>query len=615
MIASRKSFAVFALTTLALLAAAVADAKSSTLKAIPLTLRRVATVNLAQVAARPLISPAFDPSLYATAVNRRIPRPSLASAAGADALIRTAALASPEAQSVPFAPSTAPTIFGFNGLNALDTAIGNGLNVDAPVTKFGIEPPDQGLCVGNGTVIEMTNLEFREFSTTGTPLGSAINLATVFGVPSTDFLSDPKCYYDAPTTTFFFTTTDLTDLTHQSFLLVGAMPAASSTVTTYKIDTTNDGSNGTPSDDGCPCFGDQPLLGADANAIVVSANEFSEPNLPLAFNGAEIYLVSKSDLAASVVTPRTFLFDAPIPLAETFGISMQPAASPDGAFDTANGGTEFLMNSLDFVGVGDNRLAVWALTNTCVLASPACADPLLITAPPRILRVRAYKIGNNFSARQPAATTMIPYGNATGNFTVERIDANDDRLGQVVYANGRLYAALGTRVNVGGSLHAGIEYFIVKPSFRTIRSVLHFSASGRSNLVARKGIDLSFPSIGVTTGGKAVMAFSLMGSSMNPSAGWMPIANAGSRQIHIAAAGAGPDDGFSGYPNDNSAGSRIARWGDYSAAVAVGKTIWMAAEYIPSACDNGTYAGDSTCGGTRAPEANWGTFISELTVP
>jgi hypothetical protein len=144
---------------------------------------------------------------------------------------------------------------------------------------------------------------------------------------------------------------------------------------------------------------------------------------------------------------------------------------------------------------------------------------------------------------------------------------------------------------------------------------LRFSAVGTSAYVAHKGLDLSFPSIGVTTGGNAVMAFSLMGLSMNPSAGWIPIANAGPRQIHIAAAGAGPDDGFSGYPNDNSAASGIARWGDYSAAVADGNKIWMAAEFIPSACDNTTYAGDSTCGGTRAPEANWGTFISELTVP
>jgi hypothetical protein len=616
MIVSRRLFAVLALITLSLFTAAAADAQSSTVKPIPLTMRRVATMNLAQIArnpaARPPAAPAFDPSLYVTAVNRRIPRASLSTAAGADAQTRAALLAPPEALSVPLAPSGATMISGFKGLNALDTAIGNGLNVNTPIVKFAIEPPDHGLCVGNGTVIEMTNLEYREFSTSGTP-GATVNLATLFGVPSTDFLSDPKCYYDPPTNTFFMTATDLTDMTNQSFLLVGVMPAGSSMVTTYEIETTNNGANGTPNDSGCPCFGDQPLLGADANAIVVSLNEFSQPKLPFAFNGSEIYLISKSDLVAASPNTRIFPFVAPIPLAESFAASMQPAASPDGAFDTANGGTEFLMNSLDFRGAGDNRLAVWAIINTCQLASSPCADLPAIQLPPPILHVHTYR--NPFSANQRAATTMIPYGNATSNLTVEQIDANDDRLGQLVYANGKLYTALGAVVRVSGAFHAGIEYFIVKPSFRTIQSVLHFSAKGTSTYVAHKGIDLSYPSMGVTTGGNAVMAFSLMGPSMNPSAGWMPIAKAGPKQIHIAGAGAGPDDGFTGYPNDNSFGSGIARWGDYSAAVADGKTIWMAAEYIPSACDDTTYSTDRLCGMTRAPEANWGTYISELTVP
>lgn len=271
------------------------------------------------------------------------------------------------------------------------------------------------------------------------------------------------------------------------------------------------------------------------------------------------------------------------------------------------------MNSLDFFGAGDDRLAVWAIINTCQLASSPCAGLLAISLNPPILRVHEYQ--NPFSANQPAATTMIPYGNSTGNFAVEQIDANDDRLGQLVYANGKLYAGLDTLVKVGGALHAGLEYFIVKPSFRTIRSVLHFSAVGTSAYVAHKGIDLSYPSIGVTTGGNAVMAFSLMGKRRYPSAGWMPIAKAGPKQIHAAAAGAGPDDGFTGYPNDNSIGSSLARWGDYSAAVADGKNIWMAAEYIPSACDDAAYAISPLCSRTRAPEANWGTFISKFVAP
>src|SRR6202040_4064743 len=58
----------------------------------------------------------------------------------------------------------------------------------------------------------------------------------------------------------------------------------------YHIDTTDLGGNG------CPCFGDQPLLGIDATNIYVSTNEFSI-NGPQ-FNGAQIYAFSKADLVA-----------------------------------------------------------------------------------------------------------------------------------------------------------------------------------------------------------------------------------------------------------------------------------------------------------------------------
>ena len=195
---------------------------------------------------------------------------------------------------------------------------------------------------------------------------------------------------------------------------------------------------------------------------------------------------------------------------------------------------------------------------------------------------------------------------------LEQIDTNDDRVGQLVYAHGQLYAALDTQVGVGGAAQAGIEYFIVKPAFHTKsrpgRTQLTFSARlTRSGYIAHNATDIYYPSIGVTKTGSAVMAFSLSGTNLNPSAGWMPIANAGARQIHIATAGAGPDDGITGY-----VGGGVARWGDYSAAVADGNNIWMATEYIPSACTDAEYALDLLCAMTRAPEANWGTYISEF---
>src|SRR5205823_3773453 len=54
--------------------------------------------------------------------------------------------------------------------------------------------------------------------------------------------------------------------------------------------------------------------------------------------------------------------------------SIQPAtAPPGGAFEPASRGTEYFLSSLEFTGGLDNRIAVWALTNTSSLNSAAPA--------------------------------------------------------------------------------------------------------------------------------------------------------------------------------------------------------------------------------------------------
>jgi len=64
--------------------------------------------------------------------------------------------------------------------------------------------------------------------------------------------------------------------------------------------------------------------------------------------------------------------------------------------------------------------------------------------------------------------------------------------------------------------------------------------------------------------------------------------------IQVAGAGALPEDGFSGYPDGGGFG--IARWGDYSTAVATSDgAIWMVAEYV------GNYP--------RTEFANWNTYV------
>ena len=117
-----------------------------------------------------------------------------------------------------------------------------------------------------------------------------------------------------------------------------------------------------PSHPGCPCFGDQPLLGADKYGIYITTNEFS--TLGHEFNGAQIYAIGKQALFGGTLKYQA-IHGAPIPLAEGTAYSLQPATSPTAAsWNPDNNGTEYLLSALDFDATTDNRIAVWALTNT-----------------------------------------------------------------------------------------------------------------------------------------------------------------------------------------------------------------------------------------------------------
>jgi hypothetical protein len=95
------------------------------------------------------------------------------------------------------------------------------------------------------------------------------------------------------------------------------------------------------------------------------------------------------------------------------------------------------------------------------------------------------------------------------------------------------------------------------------------------------------------------MAFTVVGPDYFPSAAYAKFDASGTvGDIHIAASGIGPEDGFSGY--EHYGGADIARWGDYTAAVAdTDGTVWFAAEWIGPT--------------PRTLLANWGTFVGHVT--
>src|SRR5947207_1592004 len=78
----------------------------------------------------------------------------------------------PTAIADPTAPSRFKVAAGFNGVDALDNENANG---------FDLEPPDQGLCVGHGKVMEVVNDALAAYDTSGTLLANPIDLNSFYG--------------------------------------------------------------------------------------------------------------------------------------------------------------------------------------------------------------------------------------------------------------------------------------------------------------------------------------------------------------------------------------------------------------------------------------------------
>jgi hypothetical protein len=195
---------------------------------------------------------------------------------------------------------------------------------------------------------------------------------------------------------------------------------------------------------------------------------------------------------------------------------------------------------------------------------------------------------------------------------LEVLDASDTRMNQVVYANGRIYGALGTGVRIGNSTRAGVLWVGVRAKFEHGR--LEEAEVKDSGYIGLRGNDITYPAISVSSTGKVVIAATVTGNDHYPSAAYAVVSDK-HPTVRIISEGVGPEDGFTGYAafdGDNS------RWGDYGAAVMDGDTLWLASESIEQSCTLEEYLGDfsdiGSCGGTRTALANWSTRVSALNI-
>jgi len=348
---------------------------------------------------------------------------------------------------------------GFEGLNFYQQRYARGGN------QFSVEPPDQGMCVGNGHIVEAVNDVLNVYNTSGQSVlpdntatnivsgfprnvNHAVDLNSFYGYgPAINrstglrgqFVTDPSCLYDAATQRFFVvvltlevvpTTGAFTTVNHLD-IAVSQTANPAGTWNIYRVDVTNDGTNTGGTNPG-PYLGDYPHIGADANGFYITTNAY--PWCCNGFSGAQIYAFSKAQLAAGAANvtmqhiDTSGMVNAPSDAGPTQpGFTVWPAQSPGtGSFNTSNGGTEFFLssNAADEAthpkaGTGgnyvSNQIVQWTLTNTSSLntASPS------VSLSNRLLSVGTYALPPK--QKQPgsgtAPTTAVPQGFCLNNET------------------------------------------------------------------------------------------------------------------------------------------------------------------------------------------------------
>jgi hypothetical protein len=506
--------------------------------------------------------------------------------------------------------SSAGAATGFNGLSHADQRnAGTGIYAN---TQFSLEPPDQGLCVGKGFVVEPINLALAVFSRNGKALTGTTALNQFYkrspaidrttGVTG-DFLSDPKCYYDPIGQRFIQTVLEVDapgnfdgaapfNRTHV-LIAVSQTSDPTGTWNLYSFDTSNDGLNGTPAHTGCPCLPDQPLLGANRDGVFIDTNEFQD-NPSFFFNGGQIYALGRASLESGASSVGfVHLNVGTVPTGDTnlpFWGSIQPSTSIN-----PGGGTELLMtggpeDNFQNNAPLDNRIAAWSVTGTGSLDRN---NPRL-TLRHKVLTSETYGLPINTGATQKPGPT--PLRDSLGDVDpLATINANDSRMNQVVDVGGVLYGGVNTTVtSATGPSRVGIAYFVVGAIGTPGTLVAHILNQG---YVAVDGENVLFPSIAVSRSGVGAMCFTLSGPDFFPSAAYVRFASGQTAgPIHISGPGTAPEDGFTAY--QAFGGNGVARWGDYSAAVFAQGAVWMGNEFIPDT--------------PRTVNANWGTFITQL---
>jgi len=474
---------------------------------------------------------------------------------------------------------------GFEGLNFYQQRYARGGN------QFSVEPPDQGMCAGNGYVVEAVNDVLNVYhasdgssalpDNTSTNIVSgfprnvnhAVDLNSFYGYPAAinrstgvrgQFVTDPSCLYDAATQRFFVVVLTLETFPNGAFTHVNHLDIAVSQTSNptgswniYRTDVTNDGTNTGGSNPG-PYLGDYPHIGADANGFYITTNAY--PWCCNGFSGAQIYAYSKAQLAAGAATVNmrhidtSGMVNAPSDAGSTQpGFTVWPAQSPGASnFNLDNGGTEYFMssNAADeathpVAGTGgnymSNQIVVWTLSNTSSLNS---ATPALSLSN-KLVSTETYALPPK--QKQPGSGTApgidVPQGHCINDTTTVTIAGTG--CWRLLFAGQPAHNEVISRPDsndtrmqqvsyANGKLWGSLDTAINPDSGPQRAGIAWFIVNPNSAKLALQGYlgatghDFTYPAIGVLPNGRGIMAFTDTGDTTNPSAAYASIdANAG----------------------------------------------------------------------------------------
>jgi len=153
--------------------------------------------------------------------------------------------------------SSPQLVRSFDGLIHRDQRLANNGN------QFSVEPPDQGLCAGNGFVLESVNDVLRVYDRSGNARTGVVDLNTFYGYPPAinrttgtfgPFVTDPSCHFDPDTQRWFNVVLTLEVVpangafTGPNHIDIAVSKTADPTGawTIYRLPVQNDGTQGTP---------------------------------------------------------------------------------------------------------------------------------------------------------------------------------------------------------------------------------------------------------------------------------------------------------------------------------------------------------------------------------